>query len=225
MVLLNRAFNIARIQLLNKSLNSHNLNNVMNFLVETLECKKNLSLTYDELIENVNTHINNFNEVIEFCKIRQKFYIPAGMQNENNVLISLIDECNFEKKFIELCNISKETNASITFNLEYENIKVPAFLFEPIIQNACKHGNKDDISISISTYFDNNFITIIIENDGETFDLDKIHNSKGLGIWGFTRLVAYFFKTIVKFVPANSKNNNKNQVIIKFKQRKGYMLQ
>ncbi len=108
--------------------------------------------------------------------------------NVNTVKTNLIDfskEIENVYNFVELENLKIKNKFNVIFNIDYEDFLIPILSIEPFVENAIKYSKtneKENGYIEISSTIDSdNYIKIIIKDNGIGFDTTKI-NSDSSGI-------------------------------------------
>lgn len=99
-------------------------------------------------------------------------------------LISFDKEIDNIYNFVELENLKVENKYNVIFNIDYQEFEVPILSIEPFVENAIKYSNVNNIEdgyIEISTYQDDNFIIVEINDNGVGFDINSI-KEKSYGI-------------------------------------------
>jgi hypothetical protein len=119
-----------RYKALNAQMNPHFINNLL-VNIEDLANKGE--------IEEVKNCLGKFGELVNLI-----------LQSTKSNLINLADEIEMAKLYLELQKLRFHKNSSYTINTEaippeeLENILVPPMVLQPIIENAFKHGFKDE---------------------------------------------------------------------------------
>ncbi len=97
-------------------------------------------------------------------------YFRYVLQNYNKVGAFLKDEIEAVNNYINIQSLLNES-LNITFEIDESAREciVPAFLFQPLIENATKYGQIDEsglLRIKVSLVYDNGILTIDISNTG-----------------------------------------------------------
>ncbi len=98
-------------------------------------------------------------------------YFRYVLQNYNKVGAFLKDEIEAVNNYINIQSLLNES-LNITFEIgeSARECIVPAFLFQPLIENATKYGQVDDsgmLKIKVSLIYNNGILTIDISNTGQ----------------------------------------------------------
>ena len=109
------------------------------------------------------------------------------LEVSKNEMNSLEDELQFVKNYLEIEKHRFQEKLNIEYQIqEYiEDVMVPTLLLQPIVENCIKHGMnyRSKLSILISAQLKENFIHIVIKDDGSGFDLENYNtNSEGIGL-------------------------------------------
>ena len=107
--------------------------------------------------------------------------VSSFLRNTMNetALLSLQDEINNVKDYVELENIRFSQKIQLHLQGKYPQWKIPKFSLQLIVENAIKHGfihTNDTLNIWIS--FDENQRKVIISNDGKRMETNKF----GIGL-------------------------------------------
>ncbi len=122
------------------------------------------------------------------------------MLDTKKYLVSLKDEIEYTKKYIELQQLKHSYTINVVFNVD-ETLcahKVLKFMLQPIVENAFEHGFdrtlSDSYNIEISAIKEDNLIKVIVSNDGKEIEpdvlktiqdglkSDMIFEQKGIGL-------------------------------------------
>ena len=111
------------------------------------------------------------------------------LENSNSELISLNDEINFLKDYVEMERLRFESDTEFQFNIHTPknfNIKtwqIPPMILQPLIENSIKHGVMvSDKSTGIDLYLQSTgsqILEIRIENN---YPKQRKKGTKGIGI-------------------------------------------
>jgi sensor histidine kinase YesM len=99
--------------------------------------------------------------------------------------ISLEKELHLLNLYLEIQQVRFQDRLKISFHIDPEALsqKVPAFILQPLVENAIKHGiarSSDANRISIDAIMTDGNLVIKVENEGATIDFD--HYKEGIGI-------------------------------------------
>lgn len=155
----------SELKILQSSINPHFLFNAMNMIYQQAIIEKSTSTI--EMIEKMT-------ECMRYT------------MSQSTRISALKQELNFVKNYIFIQN--KRFEGRIKFELEVEdnlpNIKIPAMIIEPLIDNSIKHGlanvEKDGM-ISIHVSQNDNYIKILVSDNGIGMNADKLEELVGNG--------------------------------------------
>lgn len=106
----------------------------------------------------------------------------VGMLNEG--LVPLEKELEFVMHYIDFCNVGRNDEFKLVFDIDYSDFSVPALSLQPYIENAVKYSQinlKEDGCITISSYADSDNVHLRITDNGMGFDTKNI-NKESTGI-------------------------------------------
>ncbi|KAF2955851.1 LytS/YhcK type 5TM receptor domain-containing protein [Marinitoga sp. 38H-ov] len=137
------------------------------FLFNTLNAIKYISKKEPE---KINKFIDNISDLLRYTLY------------ENNRFVFLKDEIKFTTDYLELMKL--RYNDKLDYEIlcgEKENeILIPPFILQPLVENSIKHGMKDDkLIIKIKIEKINDYIQIIVEDNGKGF---RKQEKKGKGL-------------------------------------------
>ncbi len=98
--------------------------------------------------------------------------------------ITIETELNFLENYLELEQMRFENKFTYNINIAHDgilNLKIPPLLLQPLLENSIKHGieNQLDGQLLIQIDEDNNYITLIIEDNGSGYDPTNIPKREG----------------------------------------------
>ncbi|WP_333662247.1 sensor histidine kinase [Chishuiella changwenlii] len=136
----------------------------------------------DNDIDNALNSLGRFSHLI-----RQMLNIST--RNE----ISLSEEIEFLKLYVEVENFRWMNKVSFdvetTCGIDIYNVKIPPMLLQPLVENAFVHAfdqNSVNPQIILKFSFDENFLKIVVEDNGKGFSNkkrnEKLYESKALRI-------------------------------------------
>jgi len=112
-------------------------------------------------------------------------YLRSRLEfNKMPILIEFADELNNIKTYL---NIEKERfgeRIKYEYDIHVGEFKIPPLSVQPLVENAIKHGLSKKVeggTLKISTSRDENYIYIIIEDDGLGFDPEKLSEKQRVG--------------------------------------------
>lgn len=110
--------------------------------------------------------------IIEFSN-----YLRGNLEAlKSNELISFEKELSHIETYLKIEKMRFEEDLQIIFNIEVSNFLIPVLTIQPLVENAIKHGTSkiDGVGIvSISTKQYDDYIEIVIEDNGVGFDVDQ----------------------------------------------------
>ncbi|MCO5260054.1 MAG: histidine kinase [Crocinitomicaceae bacterium] len=122
--------------------------------------------------------------------------LVSGKEN----LISIDEEIEIVKNYLDLEKIRFEERIKITWNIDQQlsSFLIPPFIIQTLVENAIKHGISQNIDggfIKISTQHLNNQLLIIVENSG------KLKNTidTGIGVENTKRRLAIQYNNKAHF--------------------------
>ena len=128
------------------------------------------------------------------CEIDEYYTVANGLANLGDLMryslhwenkkVKLDEELNNVNQYIEIMRM--RFNNRLVYKMEIsdglENIMVPKFILQPLVENCFKHAFKDSIPpwiISVNIYQDENKLIICVKDNGSGIDqerLDQIRN-------------------------------------------------
>lgn len=83
--------------------------------------------------------------------------------------------------YFELERLRHGDVINILLDLDYTDFKVPALSLQPLVENAVKHGIKNDEGyVQITSYRQNDVAVVTVQDNGEGFDTSA--QSDGVGL-------------------------------------------
>ena len=111
-------------------------------------------------------------------------HLRYNVDASDSNLISFEKELDNVYDFVELKNLRTEKKFEVIYDIDVQDFLVPVLSIEPFVENAIKYSKvneKEDGRIELSTYQDENFIYIEINDNGAGFDPKNIgENSSGI---------------------------------------------
>lgn len=186
---------LALLYLILKSYGQYQKNRLKN-LEDKLESEKMKSL-----IQQMNPHFiyNTLNSIQYFIFKDKKFEAGTYLANFSDLMrknfefsalefISLREEVHHIKNYLKMEKIRFEDDVAIAVyvdeSIDLDNIKLPPFMLQPILENAFKHGfssKKDKCLIKIDFIKENNYLKVTIEDNGvgrKTGSINTLANAK-----------------------------------------------
>lgn len=160
-----------KLQALKSQMNSHFLFNVLNSIQYFIICKD---------VDNALYYLEQFSKLI------RKTLAYSDMKN-----ISLFEEINYLKQYIEIENLRTEHPIDfiedVEDNLLIEDIKISPLLLQPFIENAIVHAfpesiKKPIITLKVEKKIDSYKITLTDNGIGYKEKKSSAHQSKGISI-------------------------------------------
>ena len=115
--------------------------------------------------------------------IKLSEFLRYTLRNQERLLIPLAEEIKIVKEYLSLELVRFPDRLKYTINVtdEAAESQVVAFMLQPFIENAIRHGMKsspDYLEITVNAAITNGKLTIEIKNNGEWIDSDE----EGVGI-------------------------------------------
>ena len=141
-------------------------------------------------------------------------YFRYVLLKYNKVEDTLNDEIEAVRNYINIQSMLKES-LKVTFNVDEaaRQCIVPAFIFQPLIENAIKYGRPDksgDLKINISLTYYNNILNIDVSNTGklkkEKIKIDSSENGHGNSVVNIKKRLEIMFKENFNFELSEDKN-------------------
>ncbi|MBN2412631.1 histidine kinase [candidate division KSB1 bacterium] len=142
--------NITQLKLLRNQMNPHFLLNTLSSIRALVNIDKNQAWQM-------------ISELSEFFRY--------SLLNYNKVEASLEDEINAAKNYISIQKVCFHDYLQVSFQIDKpaRECIVPAFILQPLIENAIKHGKPtgtEKFEIKIKTLYDNGILSIDVSNTG-----------------------------------------------------------
>lgn len=137
------------------------------FLFNTLNAIKYISKKEPE---KINKFIDNISDLLRYTLY------------ENNRFVLLKEEIEFTVNYLELMSLryKDKLNYEIIYDKKEDNVLIPPFILQPLVENSIKHGmNEDKLLIKIKIENIDDYTKIIVEDNGKGF---KKQNKKGKGL-------------------------------------------
>jgi sensor histidine kinase YesM len=117
--------------------------------------------------------LNNENDAANYYLIKFSKLIRNALNFSKNDLITLEEELDYCRKYIELEELrfreSFQYNFQIDPSIDLKNIQIPPLIIQPYLENAIHHGlhyKKDDRRLDLSVIQENKNVNIIIRDNG-----------------------------------------------------------
>ena len=153
-------------------INQHFIANTMNAIKSLVAQKKN---------DTADVYLNKFSALLR-----------GVLQQSKNTLISLGDELQFLRLYIDLEQLrfpgQIEFNLLVDPQIDPSNVLIPAMIMQPIVENSIQHGRKGEsgpLNINIKIFKQGLVLVCLLEDDGIGFEASQIeqkgaHTSFGL---------------------------------------------
>ncbi len=115
------------------------------------------------------------NKVIEITRSLARFF---RLSLNSSPMTSLENEIEHTKKYLEIQSYRYENLLNYEFDIDdrFLSWKVPKLILQPIVENAIDHGirgKKEGGTIRISTALNNDYLEIIVTDDGIGFNCEE----------------------------------------------------
>lgn len=108
-------------------------------------------------------------------------YLRANISNTTSTdLISFEQELDHIKAYLNIELKRFQNRLKVKYDINVTDFKIPPLSVEPLVENAVKHGVCKKIkggTVNIITKENNEYIYIIIEDDGAGFDVDTLEEA------------------------------------------------
>jgi sensor histidine kinase YesM len=171
------------------------------FIFNSLNSISALTLSQPELARDMTIKLSSFLRKTLSTNDKQKSKLIDELNSSK--LYMDIEKIRFGDKFNYLENISEEC----------KNLEVPSMIFQPIFENAIKHGvyeSIEPVTISFNCEQQNEYMKITIMND---YDIEAIpHKGEGIGLRNIQNRLRMMYnqENLLKF----SKNDGKFTITI-----------
>ncbi len=153
-----KAINLqTHLQVLQRKLNPHFLFNTLNTIAET-------------------THISP-QRAEEMILLLAKFYRKILLAP---TVWKLSEEIDFLKEYLELQKLRYNFEFIINIPSNIENLEFPALVLQPIVENAFKYGNRENLILKIEVRKEDDFLIVDVLNTGSL--PEKVTFGEGLSI-------------------------------------------
>ena len=114
--------------------------------------------------------------------------LRRALDRSGDHAISLREEIDFLNEYLAIERIRFADSVTVNFDIDPELLesRVPSFIFQPLVENALKHGisaheNQGTITVSAARDYDDETIKLSVEDDGGGYDSRNTGGS-GLGL-------------------------------------------
>lgn len=139
-----------------------------------------------------------------FSTLMKLTVLLRGILSSNKEFAALGAEISLIENYLEIERARFEERLEVEINIpkELENLRVPALILQPIVENAVKHGiskakagGKVEISANLNMENDKRFLVLTVHDSGAGFD-DQDAKAKGIGLENIRqRLISHYGKT------------------------------
>lgn len=160
-------------------------------------------------LEKANLYLSGFGSLLR-----------STLDNGEKNMISLQEELKNLNTYVTLEQLRRpfKYTQNIDETINMANVEMLPLFFQPIIENAIKHGwrsNNHQLNITLSTKKENDNLIINIQDNGKGFDTSKIQNGKGIKLID-ERISLFNRVSKIKKIIKEIKSKDGTLVIIKF---------
>ncbi len=124
-------------------------------------------------------------------------FLRGTLKKDDQQTVSLNEELEHLKLYLEIEKVRFGHRLQVEINIDNDNMKasLPPLLLQPIVENAIKFGLYDtveDITISISSYLENNYLHVQIKNPFDS-DTQQANEGTGFGLSSIQRRLFLLF--------------------------------
>lgn len=104
---------------------------------------------------------------------------------EEDKMLPFITELQHLEDYVVLEQVRFGDRLEFVTDMGVTDFFIPPLIFQPIVENAIKHGitkKQNGGSIVLSTWEENGFIKISVDDDGVGFDMRELEKEKSIGI-------------------------------------------
>ncbi len=169
------------------------LQSLLTSMVEKEKSQKEAEI--NALQAQINPHFlyNTLENMRMQCEIDEYFTVANGLANLGDLMrfslhweskkVKLTEELNNVNQYIEIMRM--RFNNRLLYNMEgsegLENIMVPKFILQPLVENCFTHGFKDSIPpwlISVNITRNENNLIICVKDNGKGIDIERLEQIK-----------------------------------------------
>lgn len=123
----------------------------------------------------------------QFAQMLRYVLQSHNSANSANSDVFFADEWEFIETYLKLENLRLGERLKITAEIENDalNCRIPAFLLQPLIENSIKFAISPRLiggEIYVKAKIENDFLKIIVKDNGTGTTLEKVSNAKGFGL-------------------------------------------
>jgi two-component system sensor histidine kinase YesM len=99
--------------------------------------------------------------------------------DRNNAFVTLREEVEIVRHYLELMNFRRRQPIHLVIDLNQDTLlkEVPRFIIQPLIENACMHGIKQNSGcITIRSQLVDNDLIIVVADDGDGMEPTLVNN-------------------------------------------------
>jgi len=121
-------------------------------------------------LNSVNSLILIKPELAQEMVIKLSDFLRSTLSGNSKHMVTLKEELDFSKLYLEIEKIrfAEKLNFEINANGDYDSVSVPHMLFQPLLENAVKHGVQQSsapVAVRMEICLENNFLKITIRNN------------------------------------------------------------
>ncbi|MCR4911766.1 MAG: histidine kinase [Bacilli bacterium] len=149
-------------------------------------------------------------EALDLLSKHLRMYVSAA----DVYLVPLDKELEIIENYLELENMKVSKPFNIIYNIDVYDFEVPYFSIQPLIENIVhysKINEKEDGTIEIITYKEDDYYFLIVADNGVGFDVKQIKETSA----GLKNCVERFKILLNASVEVTSKINSGTRIIIK----------
>ena len=154
----------------------------------------------------------------ESAIVKFSSYLRANMDSlTQKEPIPFKKEMDHVDNYISIERLRFGDRLNVEYDINYDNFTIPPLTIQPIAENAIKHGINQRVNggtLKISSYEENDYIIVSIEDDGVGFDVNEIKND-GRSHIGMSNIKSRLKEMLNAEVIVESALNKGTTVIIK----------
>lgn len=174
---------LQQIKIKEKELEKLNLKNqLIQAQLDALHAKINPHFLYNSLNSIAGLALTDGNKTRKMAISLSKFF-RYSINRESSNFSTLKEELEIAETYLEIEKVrfEEKLDFKITTEKGLENVKIPIFILQPLVENAVKHGLKGDIQtlkIEIKACIEGNKLTLSVQDNGLPFT-DKLQPGYG----------------------------------------------
>lgn len=176
-------------------------------------------------------YLINFAPEKAFSTLMKLTGLLRGVLSSTKEFSTLGAEIRLIENYLEIEQARFEERLEIKINIpkDFENLRVPALILQPLVENAVKHGisrsktgGKVEISAQLKNETDEHFLVLKVHDSGAGFERKKTE-SKGIGLENIRRrLVSYYGKKANLKIESKPGTGTKAEIIFPVKSELTY---